>query len=381
MIKKYICTIAYVIVSLVFLFSKMETSAQSYALISTSTNVSNFEANDGSITALGSVSTNFAKTTIREPLALITINVDITGNFFVTCSPGNEGSLCANPTNGNPPFTYAWSNSAVGYCINNLIAGTYCVTVTDNNGDTGTACGTIIPPPSISVNCNVQSNVSCYGGFDGEVCVSVTGGSPSFYYMWSSGQSTPNSLDTFNCISNLSAGNYCVTVSDDNLCAASCCIFISEPPPLVVDIGSDTTVCETSGITLCGAGNFVSWLWSTLETDSCIFVDDSGTISLIATNSNGCEAFDTITILVDPCTGIEEYNGEFGIYPNPTDGLIMVVLPPEMRSAELTMTDVTGRFVFISVVMNRETIDISGLSKGVYFLMLDRTYQMRVLRQ
>lgn len=75
------------------------------------------------------------------------INVQITciksavfteeGSFVITkpsCPDYNNGAIDLNPAGGIGPFTYNWSNSETTEDINNLVAGTYSVTITDGNG-------------------------------------------------------------------------------------------------------------------------------------------------------------------------------------------------------------------------------------------------------
>ena len=67
-----------------------------------------------------------------------------------------------------------------------------------------------------------QTNVGCFGGNDGALDLSVSGGSGSFSYLWSDG-STTEDLDS------LSAGTYSVTVTDNNTCQYTATYIITEP--------------------------------------------------------------------------------------------------------------------------------------------------------
>ncbi|MBI1769648.1 MAG: SprB repeat-containing protein, partial [Bacteroidetes bacterium] len=51
--------------------------------------------------------------------------------------------------------------------------------------------------------------VSCNGGNNGTATETAAGGTPSYTYSWSSGQTT-------SAVTNFSAGNYSVTVTDNN---------------------------------------------------------------------------------------------------------------------------------------------------------------------
>ena len=103
--------------------------------------------------------------------------------------------------------------------ITNLEAGIYQLTVTDSNGCEVAEGGTVEinnPPPitySISAgNYAGGFGVSCYGATDGNIETSVNGGCPPYIYEWSNGETTDN-------ISNIGAGTYSVTVTDQNECS------------------------------------------------------------------------------------------------------------------------------------------------------------------
>src|SRR5262245_10513060 len=55
-----------------------------------------------------------------------------------TCA-NPTGSITAYPFGGIWPYTYLWSNGATTDVISNVLPGTYSVTVTDANNETGFA--------------------------------------------------------------------------------------------------------------------------------------------------------------------------------------------------------------------------------------------------
>lgn len=92
-----------------------------------------------------------------------------------SCNGANNGTATAQITqNGVAPFTYSWSPSGgTNATATGLIAGTYTVTVTDNNGLQGTASTTVGQPETLS---GTQSHINPVGGNNGSATVVATGG-------------------------------------------------------------------------------------------------------------------------------------------------------------------------------------------------------------
>ena len=86
-----------------------------------------------------------------------------------------------------------------------------------------------------------KQNPSCIGMSDGTATVIITGGSQPYTYMWSTGETTSS-------ISNLSVGNYSVTVSDAGTCSITENFTIEHAP--IIEITSNVTqTCENIPIT------------------------------------------------------------------------------------------------------------------------------------
>ena len=98
---------------------------------------------DNQVTNEVSESNNVAASAITitttNPCPTITVSV----NTSPTTQGGATGSASANPSGGQSPYTYAWSNGGNTQTISNLAAGTYNVTVTDANGCQGTGSGVV----------------------------------------------------------------------------------------------------------------------------------------------------------------------------------------------------------------------------------------------
>ncbi len=153
-----------------------------------------------------------------------------------SCYQSRKGSATANVTGGTPPYTYYWDNISPAQTNLDLYAGTYNVTVTDDNGCTISGSTTITEPTPVSHTLTVQ-DVLCYGNSDGSILINTTGGTPAYTYNWS-----PASVNGNNPVG-LAAGTYFVTISDANSCETNDTISISEPatPLSVVTTSTDVT--------------------------------------------------------------------------------------------------------------------------------------------
>ena len=94
------------------------------------------------------------------------------------------------------------------------------------------------------------NNVTCNGGNDGSNYVTAAGGTEPYTYLWDDGQTTDTAF-------NLTAGNYVVTVTDDNGCTTTDTATIAEP---AVITGTDVQIaCDSltwiDGITYTSSNN------------------------------------------------------------------------------------------------------------------------------
>jgi hypothetical protein len=185
----------------------------------------------------------------------------------VSCYGGSNGSITITNANGTAPFQYS-IDGGLNYQSNNtfngLTAGTYTITVVDVNGCTGFITKTIIQPTQLIVNINnVQS--SCYGTSTGSINLSVSGGSPSYSYLWSG----PNSYSSTQLnISNLATGSYTLTVTDNKGCTSIKNVFVPSYNQVIINSIVTNIACkgELSGaidITVSGgSGSGSNYLWT-----------------------------------------------------------------------------------------------------------------------
>ncbi|RMG94982.1 MAG: hypothetical protein D6706_12915, partial [Chloroflexi bacterium] len=136
--------------------------------------------------------------TVNEPPPL-------TFNFTGTdasCYGASDGMIDLTVTGGVGPYAYQWSGGVTTEDLTGIPAGTYTVSVTDNNGCIGSGTYSISQPSQILISAAI-TDVFCNGGSDGAIDITVTGGAGGYQYQWSNAATTED-------ISNLPAGNYTV---------------------------------------------------------------------------------------------------------------------------------------------------------------------------
>ncbi len=153
-----------------------------------------------------------------------------------------NGSATATPSGGVGPYTFSWAPSGGNAATaSGLIAGVYTVTVTDSHGCTTTATANIVNSGGPTANISTSTNISCFGGNNGNATVTLTGGTGPFTYAWA--PSGGNAATA----SGLSANTYTVTVTDANGCITTASVTLTQPTAL--------TASATSSPDLCNGGN------------------------------------------------------------------------------------------------------------------------------
>jgi len=213
----------------------------------------------------------------------------------VTCHGGADGEATVTPSGGGIPYSYNWSNGETTQTISGLAAGTYMVTVSETNGCEEMLTLTISEPTAIVVSTTSLSNVSCNGGNDGEVTVAANGGAPGYTFLWSN-----NGMGS--TISNLAAGEYTVTATDQNNCTGTLTVTITEPDSLIASVlQSSNALCqgESNGsatVAASGGTSGYAFEWPGGSTDPSRNDLAAATYSVTATDANGCTATVDVTI-------------------------------------------------------------------------------------
>jgi hypothetical protein len=175
----------------------------------------------------------------------------------VTIFGGSNGTITTTTIGGVSPYTYSWASSNVTTANRaGLVAGTYTITVTDANGATATTTLTVNQPAQLGIT-GVTTNVTTYGGSNGTITTTATGGVGPYTYSWIGGSATTANR------TGLIAGTYTVTVTDVNGATATASFVITQPAASTFPIVS---TCTFPYIITLESVNLINgkyeWIWS-----------------------------------------------------------------------------------------------------------------------
>ncbi len=162
------------------------------------------------------------------------------------CFASCRGRAEVFPTGGTQPYQYSWASQ--NPVLSNVCAGTYSIVVTDANGCTTGQNFTVGEPPELVINNITYNHLTCYQSNDGNISIDAVGGTGELTYQWSDIGFGPANRE------NISAQEYCVTITDENGCFLVECITITQPAELLVTVSPNVAICEGSQTVLQATG-------------------------------------------------------------------------------------------------------------------------------
>jgi len=135
--------------------------------------------------------------------------------------------------------------------------------------------------------------VSCFGGVDGAINITVTGGTSPYTYRWSTGATTQN-------VSALAAGYYQVTVTDNNSATCSGNVTLTQPTAITLSVTPSIYSPHTTNIScynccngyinisVGGGVTSYSYAWSSGQTTANVTNLCKNSYTIIVTDANGC---------------------------------------------------------------------------------------------
>jgi hypothetical protein len=206
--------------------------------------------------------------------------------FNASCEAA-DGRAGVAISGGQAPYSIYWSSGSIIDTAAGLPAGQYFVNVTDQNNCSASSPA-MIGTSGVSIS-GSTNQVSCHGGNNGAINITVTGSGP-FTYLWSNGATTED-------VSGLIAGPYEVTVTDPNNCSTSASFTVTEPALIQANFSSTTATCgEADGsITASVTGgtapyiyNWTDMLGNGAGTTAGLSDIGAGAYALQVTDAAGC---------------------------------------------------------------------------------------------
>ena len=250
----------------------------------------------------------------------VTVNQAINPNVTITnstCFGVNTGAIQTNITGGVPfttgaPYQISWIGPngfiASTATISNLAPGNYTLSVTEAGGCPFTQSYTVLEPLDFTITTDNEKDVSCFGIANGEISITVTGGTAPYRFSWTK-DSAPfsNSED----ISNLSPGSYTVSILDANNCGPKTKTFtITEPTLLEVNLINQTNILcfgtSTGAINVgvVGGTPIYTFAWTGpnafRSTNQNLTNVPAGTYNLVVTDNLGCTKPFSVTLTQAP---------------------------------------------------------------------------------
>lgn len=228
-------------------------------------------------------------------------SVDIITNEWTRelCPESCDGVISVEGTCGFPPYEYDWSDDTFdGQAeANNLCAGIYDVTITDQMGNQVFQQYEIFQRDSIDFLGTTINNISCQGQRDGSIRVESQGNFPAEEFMWSNGSTNRE-------IRGLSAGVYTVTVGDQAGCTQVESFTVTEPDRLDVNLNITFGDCQipdflTVDINGGTAPYSINWQYNgtSLVTTAIEYLyQGDGLYIADVTDANGCVWGDTVLV-------------------------------------------------------------------------------------
>lgn len=162
-----------------------------------------------------------------------------------SCGGSPIGKLIVTGLTGQGPFTYLWSDGQTGTTATGLTEGFYSIEVTDGFGCITTQTGEVVNVDPIGLGGFTVVNPNCFQS-DGQITLTITGGSQPYYYSASSGQVLVTYSQSFT-ITGLSAGNYEFLVTDAGFCTLNVGTNLQTPNGMSsVSVVGTNSLCSNS---------------------------------------------------------------------------------------------------------------------------------------
>jgi hypothetical protein len=264
--------------------------------------------------------------------------------------------------------SYVWNSGQSTQCFYADTAGSYSVLVSDNNGCTAisnTVNLNFHPIPVVTVN--ADTTIFCAND---STLICATSGFPT--YTWNDGQ-------TDSCRYANLAGNYYVSVTDNNGCTAisnRVAITVYPLPPTSITVNDDTFTVTSAGT--------VQWQKNGVNipgaTGNVFIANSLGDYTALITDSNGCTA---VSAPYNYLGTANIDNDNIEVYPNPSVGSWQLVTGNNLLGSSLQIWDNEGQIIYESKIISINTQLNLNVARGLYVLRItanNKVYNFKLVR-
>ncbi|MBN2275197.1 MAG: T9SS type A sorting domain-containing protein [Bacteroidales bacterium] len=220
------------------------------------------------------------------------------------CYNDNSGVIDLTVSGGTLPYAFDWNNGFTGEDLVNVGAGNYSVTVTDARGCSANDGASLSQPASFVTNIAIDNPVRCHGDRTAIVTANSTGGTGAYSFVWNDpgNQTTQSAYE-------LSAGDYKVIVTDENLCTSEATITITQPVVISISEAHTNVSCFDGSNgqivpTISGGTAPFEYFWSGGQTTRIISDLQAGTYDLVVTDYYNCVDSSLSVEITEPASAI-----------------------------------------------------------------------------
>lgn len=293
------------------------TLAPTYSWVSDPAGFTSSDQNPADVSPTGATTYTVTATNSFGCSAQASVNITISDLAVsatatdVLCNGGATGTITATATGGTEPYEYSidGTNWQASNEFTGLIAGSYTVQVRDANSvpcTVSAASVTINEPEAILVSIDNFVDPTCWLTATGSISASATGGTGTYSYTIVGPTVNLTGAST-GIFTDLTAGDYTITVTDGNSCQSiSTVVTLTDPAAPSVTASNNGPVCDGSDATLTATSGFTTYSWTgpgTINNDdtesaTAVTPADNSEYTVTVTDANGCVNTASTTVSV-----------------------------------------------------------------------------------